>query len=89
MLFLLFYYTDTLGIPVALASAIYLVASLWDGVAGLAVGVLADRWGSEARYRRALTIGGPLLGASFVLAYLRLDGPMGIAGLLAGHCCSA
>ena len=31
MLFLLFYYTDALVIPIKLAATIYMVASIWDG----------------------------------------------------------
>ena len=33
MLFLLFYYTDALDIPIAVAATTYMVASVWDGIA--------------------------------------------------------
>ncbi len=43
MLFLLFYYTDALNLPIAVAATTYMVASVWDGIANFAAGVLVDR----------------------------------------------
>ena len=43
MLFLLFYYTDALDIPIAVAATTYMIASVWDGIASFAAGVLVDR----------------------------------------------
>lgn len=70
MLYLLFYYTDALGVPVATAAAIYLAASVWDGIASFLVGAIVDRYRSAHGLRAALTMGAVPLGASFVLAYL-------------------
>src|SRR6185369_12805007 len=42
MLYLLFYYTDALELPIALAATTYMVASVWDGVANFAAGALVD-----------------------------------------------
>ena len=36
MLFLLFYYTDALDIPIAVAATTYMIASVWDGIANFA-----------------------------------------------------
>ena len=36
MLYLLFYYTEALDLPVATAAAIYTAASIWDGIANFA-----------------------------------------------------
>lgn len=80
-LFLLFYYTDVLGLPIALASTLYVVASLWDGVAGFAVAAWVERRADERIYRRVLIVGAAPLGLAFVLAYL----PLGTAALLAAH----
>ena len=43
MLFLLFYYTDALDIPIGVAATTYMIASVWDGIASFAAGVLVDR----------------------------------------------
>ncbi|GGB29597.1 MFS transporter [Sphingomonas metalli] len=83
MLYLLFYYTDALGLPMATAAAIYLAASIWDGIASFAVGALADRLGSARRYRLALVAGAVPLGAAFALAYWPVAA--GIGFVLAGH----
>ena len=40
MLYLLFYYTDALDIPIKVAATTYMIASVWDGLASFAVGVL-------------------------------------------------
>lgn len=87
MLYLLFYYTDTLGIPVALSAAVYTIASLWDGFAGFAVGALIDRRGTEKTYRTTLVFGGPLLGLAFALVYFPINpnAPFGIAAVIGVH----
>lgn len=87
MLFLLFYYTDTLGVGVGIAATTYLVASLWDGIAGLIVGILVDRHATGRTYRKLLLFGGPLLGVAFVLAYWppAWPGRAGIAALFGFH----
>lgn len=87
MLFLLFYYTETLGFGIGWAAATYMVASIWDGIIGFVIGVEADRRGRASNYRRALTWGAIPLGLSFVLAYLPLGGTMEwkLALLFAAH----
>ncbi len=87
MLFLLFYYTEALELPMTVAATTYMVASVWDGVANFVAGVLADRRKSLRGYGRVLTIGSIPLGLSFVLAYLppAAAGPWGVAAVFAGH----
>ncbi len=72
--YLLFFYTDTLGLSAAMAGLITMVASVWDGLAGLLIGVFAGsrdpRW--FVRY------GAVPLALSFVLIYLALP----LTGLL-------
>lgn len=70
MMYLLFYYTDTLGFGIGLAATAYLVASVWDGVISFCIGLYADRKGLSASYRQILTLGALPLGVSFVLMYL-------------------
>lgn len=70
MLFLLFYYTEALGLPVALAGLTFAAALAWDGIVSLAAGMLAERGHGRGGYARFLWIGALPLGLSFVLAYL-------------------
>ena len=50
MLFLLFYYTDALELPIEVAATTYMVASIWDGIANFAAGVLVDRGHDRIRF---------------------------------------
>lgn len=86
-LFLLFYYTEALGLPVAVAASIFLVASVWDGIANFVAGLLADRHEPRGGLGRLLAVGGVPLGFGFVLAYLPplAPGIWGMAGVFAGH----
>ncbi|MEG3125453.1 MFS transporter [Sphingomonas sp. GB1N7] len=65
-LFLFFYYTDVLHLPPAMAGAIATAGALWDGVANILVGAIAQRSGA---YRRFLLVGSVPLGLAFVLVY--------------------
>ena len=66
-LYLLFFYTDVLGLSAALAGSLYMLGALWDGIADLLVGIAAQRPG--ARYRAFIAIGAVPLGLAFVLLY--------------------
>jgi GPH family glycoside/pentoside/hexuronide:cation symporter len=87
-LFLLFYYTDVMGLSPGAAGLIYLVASVWDGAIDPLIGALADRtrsrWGG---YRPYLLFGAPVLAVSFILLYYRppLAGGALLAFVLAAH----
>lgn len=87
MLYLLYYYTEALHLSIAVASIGYALASAWDGIASLAVGIFADRHGRPERFRVALTVGAVPLGLSFILAYAPppVSGAWQIAWILAGH----
>jgi GPH family glycoside/pentoside/hexuronide:cation symporter len=87
-LYLLFYYTDSVGLTAAAAGLIYMVASIWDGLVDPVIGVMANRtqtrWG---RYRPYLLLGALPLGLAFMLLYWRppLAGTALIAVVLGGH----
>ena len=85
MLFLLFHYTEALELGIATAATIFMVASVWDGVANFAAGIFVDR--RPAVHRSALVFGAVPLALSFGLAYLPPLGPglIGIASLLGAH----
>jgi GPH family glycoside/pentoside/hexuronide:cation symporter len=87
MLFLLFYYTDGIGITIGVAATVLMIGSVWDGFANLVTGLVVDRRGTPKGYGRLLIIGATPLSISFVLAYLPpgLPGWLGIAGLLVCH----
>lgn len=87
MLFLLFYYTDALELPMAVAASTYLVASVWDGIANFIAGIYVDRRQNHIRFGTLLTVGSVPLGLTFILAYLPPPdaGWIGVALLFAGH----
>jgi Na+/melibiose symporter-like transporter len=76
MLFLLFYYTDALNLTIGIAATTYMIASVWDGIANFAAGILVDRGHATFRYGRLLVVGAVPLGLSFVLIYV----PPGLSG---------
>jgi sugar (glycoside-pentoside-hexuronide) transporter len=87
MLFLLFYYTDALNLPIGLAATIYMIASVWDGIANFTAGVLVDRRQNSFKYGTLLITGAVPLGLSFAFVYLPPFGPpfMGVAIVLVAH----
>lgn len=87
MLFLLFYYTDALNLPIGIAATTYMVASVWDGVANFVAGMLVDRKRSRFCYGPLLAAGAVPLGLTFVLTYLppAVSGAWAIAWVLGAH----
>lgn len=87
MLFLLFYYTEALELPMAVAATTYMVASIWDGAASFIAGVLVDRGRSMRGFGHVLTLGSLPLGLCFILAYLPppVSGTGAVAIVLAAH----
>jgi sugar (glycoside-pentoside-hexuronide) transporter len=87
MLFLLFYYTDAIELPIAVAATTYMAASVWDGVANFAAGILVDRRQGSFRYGPLVAAGAVPLGMSFVLVYSPPVGPamLGAASVLVAH----
>ncbi|WP_411341257.1 MFS transporter [Sphingopyxis sp. J-6] len=71
-IFLLFFYTDAVGIPAATAGLIYMIASIVDALQDPIMGSIADRTRSRwGRYRPYILFGCVPLGLSFVLLYWR------------------
>jgi len=87
MLFLLFYYTDALGLPIGVAATTYMVASIWDGIANFAAGILVDREHDRFRYGPLLVVGAVPLGLTFVLTYLPpiVSGGWAVASVFVAH----
>lgn len=77
-LFLLFYYTDALGLSAGTAGLIYMLASIWDGAIDPFMGAIADRTRSRwGRYRPYILLGAVPVGLSFAFLYY----PPGLSGL--------
>ncbi len=80
-LYLLFYYTDVLGLPNKVAGTIFMVAMIWDGISDPLVGLLTNktrtRWG---RYRPYLVLGAIPLACSFAFMFYRPD--LEVGGLI-------
>jgi len=87
MLFLLFYYTDAINLPIAVAATTYLVASVWDGIANFIAGILVDRGHARFRYGPFLVAGAVPLGLTFVLTYFPpiVSGGWAVASVFAAH----
>jgi GPH family glycoside/pentoside/hexuronide:cation symporter len=87
MLFLLFYYTDALGLAIGVAATTYLVASVWDGIANFIAGILVDRKHDRFRYGPLLVAGAVPLGLTFVLTYMPplVTGGWAVASVLVAH----
>jgi Na+/melibiose symporter-like transporter len=86
MLFLLFYYTDALGLPMTTAAAIYTAASIWDGIANFVAGAVTDRRQPKRGYGRVLILGSVPLGLACILTYAPLGtGIGGLALVVIGH----
>ena len=87
MLFLLFYYTDALNLPIAVAATTYMIASVWDGIANFTAGVLVDRAHDRFRYGALIAAGAIPLGLTFVLTYMPPvpKGGWAIAWVLGAH----
>lgn len=86
--FLLFFYTDIVGLPVFTAGLIYMIASIFDGCIDPVVGAWLDRFNSRwGRYRPWLIVGALPLAGAFAALYWRPDikGPFLVAILLAIH----
>lgn len=66
-LFLFFYYTEVLHLAPQLAGTIYMIGSVWDGIADLLTGIWAER--GRRRYARVVGYGAIPLGLSFPLLY--------------------
>lgn len=69
-LFLMYFYTDVLGISPAIAGLIYLIAMIWDAVSDPFIATLADRTHTRmGKYRPWLLFGALPFGVAYPLAF--------------------
>ena len=83
-LFLLYFYTDVLGLSASVAGLIIMAALVWEGITDPAMGVIASRTRSRfGSYRPYLLFGAPVLAIAFIAMFL----PLGLSGnALAAFC---
>jgi GPH family glycoside/pentoside/hexuronide:cation symporter len=87
-IFLLFFYTDAVGLSAGVAGLIYMIASIVDALLDPVMGSIADRTRTRrGRYRPYILFGCAPLGLCFVLLYLRppLAGVLLAAWMMATH----
>lgn len=80
-LFLMYFYTDVLGISPVIAGTIYLIAMVWDAVTDPIIATLADRTHTRfGKYRPWLLFGALPFGISYPLAFSEAPSlwPLGI-----------
>lgn len=87
-LFLLYFYTDVLGLSASVAGLIIMAALVWEGATDPAMGIIASRTRSRfGSYRPYLLYGAPVLALSFAAMFwpLGLSGPMLAITCLIAH----
>ncbi|WP_439636264.1 MFS transporter [Oceanicaulis sp.] len=76
-LFLLYFYTDIVGLPPLLAGGVILLGLIWDGVTDPVFAALADRKMAQGfGYLKMISLIAPIIGISYVLLFTSLDGPL-------------
>ncbi len=71
-LFLMYFYTDVLGLQPTVAGAIYLIAMIWDAVIDPFVATVAERTKTSfGKYRPWILLGAAPFAASYPLAFSR------------------
>lgn len=70
-LYVMYYYTNILGVSAAVAGTIFMVARLVDAVTDPLMGAIVDRTNTKriGKYRPFITFGAPFLGIAFVLLF--------------------
>ena len=70
-LYIMYYYTNILGVSAAVAGTIFMVARLVDAFTDPLMGMIVDRTNTKkmGKYRPFITYGAPFLGIAFVLMF--------------------
>jgi GPH family glycoside/pentoside/hexuronide:cation symporter len=87
-LFLLYFYTDVLGLSATTAGLIIMVALIWEGLTDPIIGIVVNRTRSRwGRYRPYLLFGAVPVGLSVIAMFvpIGLTGPMLVAYCFATH----
>lgn len=78
-MYIMFYYTNVLGISATVAGSIFLVARLIDAFTDPIMGMIIDRTNTKkfGKYRPFIVFGSPILGAIFVAMFMTPELSMG------------
>lgn len=78
-MYIMFYYTNVLGIAATVAGSIFLVARLIDAFTDPIMGMIIDRTNTKkfGKYRPFIIFGSPILGAIFVAMFMTPELSMG------------
>ncbi|RJF90831.1 MFS transporter [Sphingomonas cavernae] len=68
-LYLLFFYIETAGLPLAVAAGIFLLGAMVDWLADPVIGTLADRFAGRYPLRVWVLLSGPFAGVALALAF--------------------
>lgn len=69
-LYLLYYYTDVIGLPPAIAGLIFMIAIIWDAVTDPLMGAIASRTRTRfGSFRPYILFGAPFVAISFVMMF--------------------
>ncbi|WP_195940284.1 MFS transporter [Romboutsia sp. 1001713B170131_170501_G6] len=73
--YIMFYYTNILGIPATVAGTIFMVARIVDALTDPIMGMIIDKTNSKrfGKYRPYIMFGAPLLGIIFVVMFMAPD----------------
>jgi GPH family glycoside/pentoside/hexuronide:cation symporter len=84
-IFLLYFYTDVIGLSAVVAGSLYMVALVWDAVTDPVIGYVSDRTRSSlGRYRPFLIFGAPPLALAFCMMFLTPSGSTTAAAVAIG-----
>lgn len=74
-LYIMYYYTNILGVSAAVAGTIFMVARLVDAFTDPLMGMIVDRTNTKrmGKYRPFITYGAPFLGIAFVMLFTTPD----------------
>ena len=77
--YIMFYYTNILGISATVAGTIFMVARIIDALTDPIMGMIIDRTNSKrfGKYRPYIIFGSPILGIIFVVMFMAPDLSMG------------
>jgi sugar (glycoside-pentoside-hexuronide) transporter len=71
MMYIMYYYTNILGLPAIVAGMVFMVARLVDAITDPLMGMIVDRTNTKrmGKYRPFIIFGAPFLGVAFVLLF--------------------
>ncbi len=86
-MYIMFFFTDILSIPTAVATVIVVVASLWDAINDPMMGVITDRTRTKyGKFRPYMMFGPVIIIVATILCFVNFNLPATSAIIFAGVC---